>query len=503
MPARFSRRAALTALVAVFVAALALPACAPSPSQQQQQQQKQQARAPQALVGGTAVAPADGERIENATVLLDGDRIAAVGPSDAVDVPAGADRIDASGRYVLPGLIDAHVHFFQSGGLYTRPDALDLRFAKSYEQERTDIKARLPETLRRYLAGGITGVVDVGGPRWTLDVRETARQMAPRAPSVVVAGPLISSVARPALAGWEGAPPIRKVETPAEAREEVRRQAEAGVNLIKLWYIVGPQETPEAFRPVAEAAVAEADAAGLPVAAHATEQATARAAVDAGADVLVHSIFDQRVDDAFVRLLEENDVIYIPTIMVRERYGEVFAGAYAPTEAAERLAHPDVLASLDDLGNEVPLDRLPQRVRALQRRDLAAEAISPSRTAMQNLDTLHAAGVTIAAGTDAGNIGTPHGPSLVYEMQLMRRAGLSPMAVLRAATRGGARLIHRAGRDDARRLGRLEAGAPADLVVLRENPLDDLTHAATATHVIRGGRIFDTEALLPASDDEN
>ena len=455
------------------------------------------AHAQTALVGGTLVRPAQGDTLAGATVVVEpSGRIAAVGPSEAVEVPAEAERLDASGRYVMPGLIDSHVHFFQSGGLYTRPDALDLRFAKPYEQELSDIKARLPATLRRYLASGITGVVDAGGPRWNLDARARAEQMA-QAPRVGVAGPLISSVARPKLD--LGDPPILKVETPREAREVARRQAEAGFDLIKLWYIVGQGQTPDAFRPVAEAAIEAAREAGLPAAVHATELETARAAVEAGADVLVHSVFDRPVDEAFTQLLVENDVIYIPTIMVRERYGEVFAGAYEPTEAEQRLGNEQVLASLDDLGTEVPADSLPRRMRAALRRDIAPDAIPPSQTAISNLRALHDAGVRVAAGTDAGNPGTPHGPALAYEMRVMREAGLSPMEVLETATRGGAALMERAGVPNADALGRLQAGAPADLVVLRENPLDDLMNAATAEHVVRDGRVFEASALLEAA----
>ena len=449
-----------------------------------------------AITGATAIRPAQGDTLADATVVVEAGRIAAVGPSEAVEVPAEAERLDASGRYVMPGLIDSHVHFFQSGGLYTRPDGLDLRFAKPYEQELSDIKARLPATLRRYLASGITGVVDAGGPRWNLDVRAQAEQMA-QAPRVGVAGPLISSVARPKLD--LGDPPILKVETPKEAREVARRQAEARFDIIKIWYIVGQGQTPADFRPFAEAAIETAHEAGLPAAVHATELETARAAVEAGADVLVHSVFDQPVDEAFTQLLVKNNVIYIPTIMVRERYGEVFAGAYEPTEAAKHLGNEQVLASLDDLGTEVPADSLPQRMRAALGRDVAPDAIPPSQTAISNLRALHDAGVRVAAGTDAGNPGTPHGPALAYEMQVMREAGLSPMEVLETATRGGAALMERAGVPNADALGRLQAGAPADLVVLRENPLDDLMNAATAEHVVRDGRVFEASALLEAA----
>ncbi len=78
-------------------------------------------------------------------------------------VPPKARPIDVSGKWIIPGLIDAHVHFFQSGGVYTRPDVIDLRAHRPYEQELTWIKQRLPYTFQRYLCSGITSAVDVGG----------------------------------------------------------------------------------------------------------------------------------------------------------------------------------------------------------------------------------------------------------------------------------------------------------------------------------------------------
>ncbi|PSQ87751.1 MAG: amidohydrolase, partial [Bacteroidetes bacterium QS_4_64_154] len=148
---------------------------------------------PTALVGPTALNPADSTVIADATVVLKDDRIAAVGPSSDVTVPDDATVHEMPNKYVMPGLIDGHVHFFQSGGLYTRPDVLDLRAKRPYAEELRRIKERLPDTFRRYLRSGVTSVVDAGGPMWNLDVRARADTTA-MAPTVAVAGPLISSV---------------------------------------------------------------------------------------------------------------------------------------------------------------------------------------------------------------------------------------------------------------------------------------------------------------------
>lgn len=437
---------------------------------------------PTAFVGGTLVQPGDAP-IGDAVVIVKGETITAAGPRNTTPVPDGATTIDVSGRYIMPGMVDGHVHFFQSGGLYTRPDAIDLRRVRPYTDEIRQIKDRLPDTFRRYLASGVTSVVDVGGPMWNLDVRARADTTAD-APTVVTAGPLISSVQPSELTIDD--PPILKIETPEAAREEVRRQIEAGVDLIKIWYIVRGGG-PEPFRPVVDATIDESHAAGMRVAVHATQLETARAAVEAGADILVHSVFREPVDDDFVQLLVDNDVIYTPTLMVSERYRETFAQQLDFTVAEHRLAQKDVLASLFDL-RTLPDSLLPPR---MQERIREAPTVAADSVAIRNLTRVFDAGVTVAAGTDAGNIGSPHGPALSRELELMRAAGLTPEQVLQTATTGGARLM---GRDD---VGRIEPGMQADLAVVNGNPLDDLQHAFEVETVVRRGVVFHRDALLP------
>ncbi|MFW6193666.1 MAG: amidohydrolase family protein, partial [Gemmatimonadota bacterium] len=101
-----------------------------------------------------------------------------------------------------------------------------------------------------------------------------------------------------------------------------------------------------------------------------------------------------------------------------------------------------------------------------------------------NLERVHDAGITVATGTDAGNPGTAHGASIVREMELMARAGMSPMEVLVATTRNGARALGRGAE-----LGTVEPGKEADLVLLEEDPLDDLAAAASVATVVKGGEV--------------
>ncbi len=137
---------------AVLVLALALSGAAP-------------VRAETTVFSGAVVIDGSGAPpIPDAVVVVLDGRIAAIGPRSATAIPPGARLVDLSGRWIIPGLIDAHVHFFQSGGLYARPDIIDLREARPYEDEIAAVKARLPQTLARYLASGVTAVADMGGP---------------------------------------------------------------------------------------------------------------------------------------------------------------------------------------------------------------------------------------------------------------------------------------------------------------------------------------------------
>ena len=167
---------------------------------------------------------------------------------------------------------------------------------------------------------------------------------------MAAAGPLISSVSRPQLD--LGDPPIVKIDTPEQGREMVRKLAAQKPDYIKIWYIVPPPQTAASprptlkaepsrrsriagpgqsdveraaiFRPVVHAVVEESHRLKLRVAVHATELEAARASAEEGADLLVHSVTDKLVDDAFVKLLKEKGTILTPTLVVFERYGRTF-----------------------------------------------------------------------------------------------------------------------------------------------------------------------------------
>jgi imidazolonepropionase-like amidohydrolase len=444
-----------------------------------------QAPTVRAIVGATVVDPA-GARIPDAVVLLKGDRIEKVGPRAKVKIPEGAERVEASGKFLIPGLVDAHVHFFQSGGLYTRPDGFDLRAFKPYAEDQKAIRDGLATTFARYLRCGVTSVADVGGPMANFDVRDLAAK-SDRAPRLAVTGPLISSINREALD--LGDPPIIQCATPEAAVALVRKEAEKKPDFIKIWYVLTPTETVEKNRPVVRATIQEAHRLGLRVAVHATELATAKAALEEGADILVHSVEDQEVDEAFLKLAKERHIVYIPTLIVGPDYTRTASQQFA--FRPEELAWGDPFAT----GTLFDVRHLPTGNRMADYLHKVTEAAKPivDRPALaKNLVKVMRAGIPVAMGTDAGNIGTLHGPSVFREMATMEAAGLTPMEVLRAATMGGAKVMnHEAD------LGRVAPGALADLVLLDADPALSTSALSRISTVIRGGRVLDPASLAP------
>jgi imidazolonepropionase-like amidohydrolase len=451
-----------------------------------------------ALVNGTLIDPGTAKVMPNALVLIEGNHISVVGDQTTDFPKKGARIVDCKGKFILPGYIDTHVHFFQSGGLFTRPDAVDLTSVRSYKDEIALIKKNLPDTFRRYLRCGITSVVDIGGPMWNFEMRKIANSTA-RAPRVAVAGPLISSVSRPQLD--LGDPPIVKIETPEQGRELVRKLTTQNPDYIKIWYIVNAENPVEKFRPIVHAVIEESHTRKLRVAVHATELEAARAAVEEGADLLVHSVTDKLVDEAFVRLLKEKGTILCPTLVVFERYGRAFAGKLNLTPEEKAWGNPEVIASLDV--TKLPPDKVPERIKsALANPETVLDRIQKTYdVALKNLKTLEDSGITIAAGTDAGNIGTIHGPALFREFQLMKEAGLTPMQILQCATANAAKVFDTTGGASFRssappKIGTIAPGNFADLVILKSNPVDDIAHASDIESVMKNGVLYPSDTLI-------
>lgn len=442
------------------------------------------APAPVALLGATVIDGTGVAAMPDAAVVVENGRIACVGPRTACPVPPGADTMNLRGAWIIPGLIDAHVHFSQTGWVDGRPDALDLR-ARGFPYDSTQAYLeRHPERfLRAYLCSGVTGVFDVGGYSWTWALRARAEADL-TAPHVAAAGSLLSAVEHPIL-NLPWAQQIHYVPTDSAARAAVRAVVAQGSDAVKVWFVVRQNADTTALKAMIRGAGEEAHRLGARLIVHATSLWAAKEALRAGADLLVHSVENAPVDDEFIQLARAHRTIYTPTLTVYDGYRQV----------TERRFEPHYQVSCVDpatLAKARATDTIPttaQDTAATRRRAAATQRRVATMAA--NLAAVHHAGIPVALGTDAGNPLTLHGPALYWEMAEMRRAGLTPLDVLVAATRNAALAM---GRQD---IGTLERGRLADLVVLDADPLADLANVQRIRFVMRGGALTTPQLLAP------
>lgn len=442
---------------------------------------------PVALVGARVHTGAGGAPIDDAVIIVRDGRIETIGPRATTAIPDGVDVIDLTGRTLVPGLIDAHVHYSQTGWADGRPDTRDLRERFPYAEVARELELH-PERLHRaFLASGVTAVFDVGGFPWTRRLG-AATELSETAPHVAAAGPLLATwvpeqVALPAQQQFV------LVESVEQVRATVASHAAAGSDAIKFWFIVRGPDDVAAGAPLLLAAGEAARAVGLPLIVHATQLEAARVALQAGAHLLVHSVDDAPLDDAFVELLLSSGALYCPTLTVMDGYTSLFRGEPGAAREAQ-LAHvspwvAERVALTAELG---PAPGFPPAAMEA----MAARMRLGFEQASRNLKRAYDAGAPIAAGTDAGNPLTLHGPSMVPELVAMQAAGLPALAVLTSATRNAARAMGRG--DD---LGLLAPGYVADLLVLDADPADDIAALASLTHLMRAGRLQRADGLLP------
>ncbi len=440
-----------------------------------------------AIAGATLIDPVERQVRPNAVLLIEGDRIKAVGRAGEIEIPDGVRQVDATGKYLVPGLVDAHIHIFQSGGIYTRPDVFDLRKYRPYEEERQWLKMQAGDLMRRYLAAGITTVVDVGGPMYNYALRDSLNREGD-APAIYLTGPLVSTY-QPDAFKVEDAP-IIEVADVEEARTLVQQQLPFNPDFIKIWYIARNQEMAEARYDLVKATIEEAHSHNLPVAVHATQLETARLAVRAGADFLVHSVDNEVVDQDFIDLLKTRGAVYCPTLVVSKNYGMTFLQKQAFSPADFTIANPFVLGTLFDM-RHLPEGR--ERTEAMRSREeqILDRYERQDSIMAENIRRLLSAGVPIATGTDAGNIGTLHSSSYQNELRAMQRAGMDLWQLLEASTINAAKAIWQQAE-----FGSLEAGKRADLLLLDEDPLQSLDHWNAIHSVVAGGVLQRSAELL-------
>jgi imidazolonepropionase-like amidohydrolase len=436
-----------------------------------------------AIVGATLVDSTGAAAVPNATIVLRDGRIDCAGHCS---IPAGVTVVDGRGLWVTPGLVDAHVHFSQTGWADGRPDSLDVRDKHPYEAVEADLKQHPERFFRSQLCSGVTSVFDVGGYAWTVAVAHST-EFGAGAPHVAAAGPLLSTVDH-----WLNLPGEKQlvfIPDADTARKTVRYLASLGSDAVKVWYIVTPERKVEDSAPAVLAAGEEARAAKLPLIVHATGLAEAKVALRAGARFLVHSVDDKPVDDEFLELAKKNGTIYCPTLTVVGGYLRMYDAVLSrkpPTvDDPNGCVDAATRAKVAESASVAAPAGLAERVARRKDSNGAAE-----RTSAANLKRVADAGIPIAMGTDAGNPLTLHGPSVYAEMEAMQAAGMTPMQVLIASTRGGAIAM----RID-KETGTVEKGKSADLLLVAGDPTKDVANLRKVRYVVRGGVVRSIEEL--------
>jgi imidazolonepropionase-like amidohydrolase len=430
--------------------------------------------------------------VPNANVGITGNTITSVSVNTKYPVPADATIIDGTGKFLLPGMTDAHVHFFQSGGLYTRPDVIDLRNEMPYQKEIDWGLQHMSDPLKRYIQNGITSVIDVGSSIAYLELRKQYQQKS-YAPAIYMTGPLITSYEPEAYKKLGDDEPFSLVANEDEARKTVQQQLPHHPDFIKIWYILeqGPdkEKAAEKFFPAAKAAIDEAHKNNLKVAVHATERITAEMSVKAGCDFLVHSVDDEIISDGFLKLLKSKNVILCPTLVVFQGYRNTLGQELDFTKRELAMANPEQLGSLYEL-KHLPEKKLTEAYQASMKSNKSTFRKQDS-ICLVNLKKLVDAGIRIAAGTDAGNIGTMHATSYINELKEMKKSGISNWQVIQSATLNPQFIVGK-----EKLAGSIAIGKTADLILLNADPTIDLDNLTRIDLVINKGFIIRPDTLL-------
>ncbi|WP_340105765.1 amidohydrolase family protein [Rhodohalobacter sp. 8-1] len=437
------------------------------------------------ISGATLFDGTGAEAVENSILVIVDNRIECVGSDEDCPVPDGAEVVDASGKYITLGLVDAHMHFFQTGFFDSRPDAMDITDTYPFAEIAAYQEQNPERYYDTYVCSGITAVYDVGGMTWSIDLEEAAESN-PMAPHVAAAGPLLTPV--------PGAPfdlPSDRVLVQLDSEETgvkmVQYVSALGSTGVKFWQL--DEDNPE-YMGYVEAAAEEIERQENQMIAHATTLAQAKAALRNGAKLLVHSVSDVEVDDEFIELALENETIYNPTIIVDDGYLK----AYLAAAGMEPLSVTDARGCVDDRTLELinSADQFSEHPQFngefksyLERGSDPQRMYDSDFFVRMNLRKVHEAGIPIVVGTDAGNPGTLHGISIYDEMEAMQEAGISADDLIVAATRNGAMAMQRL--DD---FGTLEAGKFANLIILDDNPSEDISNMRSLSEVMIKGNFY-------------
>jgi imidazolonepropionase-like amidohydrolase len=403
----------------------------------------QQPAATTAFTGARVIDGTDRAPIDNATILVRGGRVVAVGPAAAVTIPAGASRVPLAGKTVIPGLVNAHGHVGNTVGM---------------EQGHYSAE-NVTRDLKTYAAYGITTVFSLGDDQAAgFTARDGQRTPALDHARLFVAGPVLAP------------------KSPADAVKLVDEDATMKVDVVKIRVDDNLGTTPKMAPEIYKAVIDEAHKKGLRVAVHLFYLEDAKAVLDAGADFIAHSVRDAPVDDAFIAMLKRRNVCYCPTLM---REVSTFVYESTPSWFTDPLflKHAD-MAAVDAL-------KQPARQQAMATSKSAQRYKAGLEVANRNLKKLSDAGVTIAMGTDTGPPARFQGYFELMELEMMAKAGLTPRQVLASATRDAAKCMKLDGE-----LGTLEPNKWADFVALDADPLADIANVRKIDSVwIAGNRV--------------
>lgn len=436
-----------------------------------------------ALTGGTLIDGNGGAPLVGATVLIVGNRIQSVGPNTSIQLPPGTETIDCRGKFVLPGLVDSHVHVGTSGGGLADPEEFK--------------PATLAANLKTFLAFGVTSIMDMGGNPHLGKLAGDLESGALTGPrlfgaryGITAPGSHPMGLLRELRALDKIGSHFAEVDTPEAARALVRKVAAEKPAGLKIYH--SRTEFPgtmcldcnrEKLKPeVLSALVEEGHAQGLRIFAHIAWPSEAREVIEAGVDVLSHPITHA-----------ESGVE--PVLEMMAARGARIQSTMTRIEAYFALKAQPLLRDLlrgkvsDTVLNSYSLQNSVIRARHLTP-GVTEDARRILEITMANLRRANRMGVEIVLGTDSGGPGGLHGAGVPREMELLNDCGLTPMQVIMASTRGAARVI-----GQGENLGTVEAGKLADILIIDHDPIQNINNIKYLSSVFRGGKRIDPNAL--------
>lgn len=433
---------------------------------------------PPALVlqGATVFVGDELEPAENAVVVIRNGLIDCVGRD--CDIPeTGVELFDATGMWIIPGLIDTHVQYSQTGGIDTSPSSFDLRDVFDLPEIATKLKQN-PERIHKALLGsGVTTVLDVGGYPWTFDLAADSTNT--EAPRVYATGPAISFGE-----SRDGLPAERRTLEPSNMRSDVRELVRYlhGAGAHAVCFRFSPVMPPYAGEYLEELAD-EAAGFDLPVLVETTEMLHAVRSIPLKPRLMLRSVESDPFKAEMVQLMIGSGASFATGISVPHGYNEVFQIATKQKKFAIDDPHAVVHSDFLKFGEVMPSIR--RRLVVPENESLFDEVMNRLHViGTQNAALLHRKEAPLVLGTDSGSPFVFHGPAVFFELENLQKAGIDAPSLLQVATINGARAL---GIDH--QVGSLDSGKVADMVILKKDPTKDISHLRSLQYVVRGGEL--------------